>query len=353
MRRIAELDGLRGLSAILIVLYHLFTQLRIARGALDVFFVLSGYLITSIVIQYTFSWRFLGSFYIRRGLRIWPIYYLAVLVLALAGLADQKVLPYYLTYTQESPRYWGGVMPLWGPMEHTWSLALEEQFYLIWPLLVLWAGRRRMRYLALAIAASAIVMRHLGIHWWLLLARCDGFALGGFLAIIMADKDADRARHRVRNWVIAFAIAAALQAVLLNANGGVHDRFEPIAVAARATLTTLGAFILVALVVCHAGHPRLAILRLRPLVYLGTISYGVYLYHYPIIKLSGLLTTYVGDLPRAAIIIVDCLLTLLIAVASWHLIEQPILRLKDRIPYRRDPAALPYQGSPAFAPASA
>jgi len=351
MRRIAELDGLRGVSAMLIVAVHLFNEyLPGCWAALDVFFVLSGYLITSIVIQHTLSWQFLKSFYLRRGLRIWPIYYLLILLLTMGGLGNIRALPFYLTYTQITPRYWGGEMPLWLPIQHTWSLALEEQFYLIWPVLVLLAGRRRMLCLALAVAAIAVEARYAGFHWWLLLARCDGFALGGFLALIMADSDAARARHRARSWMMALGTLAMLQAGVLIATGHLFAGFGPMTMAARATLASLGAFILVSLVVCHAGHPVLALLRSGPLVYLGTISYGIYLYHYPIIKVSEVVSGYLDVSPGPVICAADCVLTLVVAMASWHLIELPILRLKDRIPYGRNASATEYDGSSPLAP---
>jgi peptidoglycan/LPS O-acetylase OafA/YrhL len=334
VRRIAELDGLRGLCATLIVAVHLFNDyLPGCWAALDVFFVLSGYLITSIVIRHTLSWQFLNSFYLRRGLRIWPIYYLLIIVLTLVGLAKIPALPYYLTYTQRIPAYWGGNMPQWLLFEHTWSLALEEQFYLIWPVLVLLAGKRRMEYLALAIVAIAVEARYAGFHWWLLLARCDGFALGGFLALVTTDTAAERARSRAFRWTAVFAVIAVLQAGLLIRTGHLFHGFGPMTMAGRATLASLGSFILVALVICHAGHPLLALLRTTPLVYLGTISYGIYLYHYPIFRIVDMLNTYFGIAPAAAVCVVDCILTLGIAMASWHLIESPILRLKDRIPY--------------------
>jgi peptidoglycan/LPS O-acetylase OafA/YrhL len=127
MRRIAELDGLRGLAAVTVVAYHIFIfRLPWGWAAVDIFFVLSGYLITAIVLKHGQSWAFLPAFYARRGLRIWPIYYLLIMILALRGLDDAAALPYYLTYTQQVPCYWGCEMPLWLLMQHTWTLALVQ-----------------------------------------------------------------------------------------------------------------------------------------------------------------------------------------------------------------------------------
>ena len=213
-------------------------------------------LITTIVLQHKLSWQFLKSFYLRRGLRIWPIYYLLILLLTLAGLGKLDALAYYLTYTQQTTHYWGLETPKWIPMQHAWTLALEEQFYLFWPALVLLAGRRRVGALALAIAVISIEASYASYNWWTLLGRCDGFALGGFLAVIMAEADAQRARRRAWSWAMGFATLAAIQAALLIATGHLIEGYGPMTMAgAQVYCSTFVSFIPVALVVCHAGHP--------------------------------------------------------------------------------------------------
>jgi peptidoglycan/LPS O-acetylase OafA/YrhL len=342
MRRIAELDGLRGIAAVLIVAYHLFmTYLPGCWAAVDVFFVLSGFLITGIVLQHGLSGRFLAAFYLRRGLRIWPIYYLVIAILVLGRLCNTASLPYYLTYTQHLPWYWGGEMPKWPLMQHTWTLALEEQFYLIWPALVLLAGLRMSGILAVGLAAAAILARVAGVNWWLLAGRCDGFALGGLLAVILADPIAETGRKRAMTWGVGLGTLAMLLVALMAATGRLFDIGGPITLGVRATAASLGSFALVALVICHAGHPLFAFLRSPPLVYLGTISYGIYLYHHPIVQSPQLLSDYIGVPPGPALWATECALTLGVAVLSWHLIERPILRLKDRIPYENETVRRP------------
>ena len=300
---------------------------------MDVFLVLSGYLITSIVLQNAPTLQFLKSFYLRRGLRIWPIYYLMILLLSVAGQGKVEALPYYLTYTQQLPVYWGGVMPKWLAFEHTWTLALEEQFYLIWPVVVLLAGRRRLGYLVLAIAVIAVEARFAGFSWWLLISRCDGFALGGFLAVIMADADTARARRRAQTWALVFAVLASLMAGLLIASGHLFHGFGPMTIAARTTIASLSAYILVALLVCRRPS------RVRtPALHATGLPGHDQLWHVPL-SLSDREVVRQSEsalgLEFGPSWAAECLLTFAVAAASWHLIERPILRLKDRIPYER------------------
>ena len=353
MRRIAELDGLRGVAAVLIVAYHLFPDsLPAGWAAVEVFFVLSGFLITGILLRHPISWRFLVAFYGRRGLRIWPIYYLVLFALVACRLSEPAALPYYATYTQQIPRYWGGAMPLWLLMQHTWTLALEEQFYLIWPALMLLAGQRRTGAVALCLAAASVVVRVAGVNWWLLAGRCDGFALGGLLAAIVAESSLEKARQQSTAWAIGFGTMALALIGFLAASGRLFGEAGPLAMAVRTTAASLGSFALVALVVANEGHRVLGPLRVRPMVYLGTISYGIYLYHHPIVQMSGSLGDSLGLPAGPALVAMDIGLTLIVAMASWHLIERPILRFKDRLPYQVEAASVaeparPHAGQPA------
>src|SRR5947209_8320002 len=153
MRRVKELDALRGIAALVVVLGHIGAlhgsfKVPYSWTAVDLFFVLSGFLITSILLRHEPTGPFFASFYARRGLRIWPIYYLSLL--ALAAINPWLPTPYaldgmpqFLTYTQTSFMYWtNDVRPGLHALDHTWTLAIEEQFYLIWPALVFLAGRK-------------------------------------------------------------------------------------------------------------------------------------------------------------------------------------------------------------------
>ena len=146
--RIPELDAVRGLAAVAIVLFHWRFHWPFLRTAVDLFFVLSGFLITSILLRTGESPHAFRTFYARRALRIFPIYYLTFAIfLAINPFAPRPhpiaALPYFLTYTQFIQGYWGQTIPPFSrAFGHTWTLAIEEQFYLFWPL-VAWAVGRR------------------------------------------------------------------------------------------------------------------------------------------------------------------------------------------------------------------
>jgi len=343
--RIAEFDSLRGLAAVAIVAFHLKpTAFVPGWTGVDLFFVLSGYLITGIIIRHGDSKGFLAAFYVRRGLRIWPIYYLALAVLVVVILRMPKPLslaslPYYLTYTQNTPLYWWNSAPSIAPFDHTWTLALEEQFYLIWPALVLAAGRKRLIPVCLATIAVSMMAREDGWLAWshyserTLLGRCDGFALGGLLAAILSTR-----RDRVVVAGLAVAMLGSLAYLAwdaVDAGGLVYSLGLPTPRRPSTTIFAVGLCYagLVGLAAIGAGHRALAPLRFGPLAYLGKISYGLYLYHYPLFwAIDGYAFVYNQPWWMRALKLGA---TLVVAMISWHLVEAPILKWKDRFSYRK------------------
>jgi peptidoglycan/LPS O-acetylase OafA/YrhL len=343
MRRIAELDSLRGVAALVVVLHHYWVRyVPFGWISVDLFFVLSGYLITSIILKGAEDRYFLRTFYIRRSLRIWPIYYIVLaallVVLPLIGRADQLAnFPYFLTYTQFTPLYWSGQAPGCAALSHTWTLAIEEQFYLIWPALMLIAGRRRAWVVVLGSILLAVTMRSLRFHEFLLAARCDGLALGGGLALLLGDAArVARARGRlVAGFALVLAVALPYLAWILLFRGGTRA-LAPWPLLRSLTMLTINlAFVsLVGLVVLNVGSPLLRPLRLRPLSYLGQISYGLYLYHVPILILLEYAAEASGARIGTPLLLLGLALTFGVSALSWAYVERPILALKDRFEYR-------------------
>jgi peptidoglycan/LPS O-acetylase OafA/YrhL len=347
-QRVLELDGLRGLACFTILVYH-FRPVIVPYGwsSVDLFFVLSGYLITAILIRHEGSPRLLRNFYVRRGLRIWPVYYLTILALVivrpwLPRPISWDGLGYFLTYTQNLPLYWSGKVPPFSPyVSHLWTLANEEQFYIVWPLLVVMLGRRAVIPLALGLAALSVAARAAGFNSWLLLARADGFALGGMLAAILVDSERV-ARHLTayRRGFASIALVALAIVIVAMARGILPTFGRPPKGAAFSVLAINLVFAgVVGLVVMHAGRRTVAWLRRPRLVHLGTLSYGLYVYHYIVLVLSddvlvafrGFGRTSVDNIPVIVLIYA-------LAALSWAWFEKPLLDMKGRFPYRASDA---------------
>ncbi|MHB1556972.1 MAG: acyltransferase family protein [Isosphaeraceae bacterium] len=335
MRRIEELDSLRGLAALAIVLFHLPAGSSSPLGSsIYLFFVLSGYLITSILLRQPTNGGFLVAFYARRGLRIWPIYYLALCGVILLNVwapnpASLASLARYLTFTQFTGYYWSAsVTDAIPALGHTWSLAVEEQFYLLWPAVLALAGRRRLAGAAMLIIAVAVATRALGYSRWILATNCDGLALGGLLAAMLHDRSPSEARSLYGTRLTAAGLLAGTAWAVAHLPGPWGTVLAP----TRILCVNIVFVAVVGLVVIHAGDPRLALLRDRRLVYLGTISYGLYLYHYILYHWleDWVAAPVTSEAVRDALKVVASVLA---AALSERWIERPIGSLKRFFPY--------------------
>jgi peptidoglycan/LPS O-acetylase OafA/YrhL len=345
VKRVAELDTLRAFAAVSVVAFHFSIGMEVGRrflfvGAsmMELFFVLSGFLISSIILAHSGEPGFLLAFYARRGLRIWPAYYVFILALTAVvffrpGMGSLAALPYNLTFTQNIQCYWFTDPPLLAlPSQLTWSLAVEEQFYLLWPLLIALLGPRRIVPLSLVFIAVAIASRSTGFSDWILIARCDGFAIGSLLAVAYPTLSADPGRARAATACFALIGAASLAYLVFAPPLMGRPRFIW---AGPADVTVFAVFFasMVGLVLLHQGRPALAFLRTRWLCYLGTISYGLYLYHMAVLVLvDGVVVRLRLPLSLSRLAIAPAL-TLAVAAISWAYLEQPCLRLKDLFRY--------------------
>ena len=336
-RRVRQLDAVRGIAILTVILHNQreqFPQLHLQRVfesgwmGVDLFFVLSGFLITGILLDTKESSGYLENFYARRCLRIWPLYY-SVLVFMFVVVPLLRPAEGHDIFVRASP-WWA--YPLFlqnflvpvptnaaGPLAVSWSLAVEEQFYLVWPLIVKWCSRTQLRRIALTVVCLSPVLRLVlssrGVNLYSnTFCRLDGLMAGALLAIAVRSDDFVPAAFVKTAWIV-FSVAAPL-ALFLDT---VDARWIVFSFSAAAS----AAFVYLSL---YSQQRWLnAAMTNRFIVYTGTISYGLYLLHkipFDVAKALHLDRHAWALLP---ILIVACYA---MAALSWNLLEQPFLRLK-------------------------
>jgi peptidoglycan/LPS O-acetylase OafA/YrhL len=351
----AQLDTVRFVAFLGVFIYHC-DEAAFPYGSLGVqlFFVLSGFLITRLLLLHeTGSLRHdLGIFYVRRTLRIFPLYYLVLVVLLLASRLDHPwwhflYLHNVLMFLQP------GMSP--GITGHFWSLSVEEQFYLLFPLLLLLAPVRSRLLLLLLLLVGSSVARSILLslypetrYWALLPVQCE-FLIWGALAGLFDVTQRDR----------PIPLGGLLTVGLLLTALATVDQFggfsRPNSLGLSQTLHGVG-FALIVLSLWRLPEGRLLrLLTLPPLVYLGRISYGLYVFHN---FCYGVDAPIVGALPWLGVVpapVLTLAVVVGLAMLSWHFFEAPINHLKDWFPYqgRRRPLPSPVLPSPAGVVSSA
>jgi peptidoglycan/LPS O-acetylase OafA/YrhL len=334
-----QLDGLRGIAVALVIVHHVTPPVEFGGWVgVHVFFVLSGFLITSLLMrEHARTGRVdLLRFYLRRALRLYPPLIIALVVLAplgilvsgvvgyakAAALAGAYVMNLYTTFTGAGVQGWG----------HTWTLALEEQFYLVWPVafLVAFAGMRRSPRVSTAVlAAVAVASVIAGSLLWTESSNVNPLLTAGGLAIgcVMALTRltwADAARHPVTAPAGAILLAGAVVV-------GSHVHVA----GAGLILSVLGTVLLLAALVEGRGD-AVRVLSWAPLVGIGAISYELYLWHYPLLQYLIALT---GGTP-ASVAWIALPATAVAAVLSHRFVSAPLnARFKARLVAGAGPSA--------------
>ncbi len=348
-----ELDGLRGFAAIGVVIFHARYGAAFAWmwTLVDLFFVLSGFVITRIILDGLstggFSFR---NFMIRRVLRIWPVYY-SVLLLCLSYLflkflvsgawpdvTGLKSAPLFLQFTHHylAAGLNAGEENFIPWFHHSWSIAVEEQFYLLMPLLLV-LFRRQLNYAVYLIAALvplAVFFRYQEAYPWLLVSRMDALALGALLAFYWRYlQGGDMPRLRIRPAYVALLGAVALY-MAMSLYFGLW-----IPVAWRYPLSLLGFNLLYACVIlCLLSQwlPWLGrIFRSRVMLFLGAISYALYMIHLPVRGVILSLTD--GDLISNEPLYIQIGYFGLSILAAWLskvILEDRVNRLKHKFPVK-------------------
>ena len=361
LKHIPALDGIRGIAILLVLGFHLLWSnwvtgsrvldlvVRLRSSCwigVDLFFALSGYLITGILLDTSETPHFFRNFYARRALRIFPLYYVVLFLLALGfhptSLAAARPFLILATYLQNTPLWWYGHVPglVANFTSHLWSLAVEEQFYLVWPLVILLVpSRRALLWLAVAVVVLSPAFRYLLLTngaplqatYKLTICRSDGLLAGAWLATALRGPQ----RAAVFRFAPVTLVLGILSCLTIAFTNGTFDfqSSRAVNVFAYSALALTGTSL-----IAVALSPSTWIargLRWRVLRFFGQYSYGLYILHQ--IVAAAIEYRFGGPL-RAAIhskILLHLVfpaivlaITIPVAMFSYHLFERPFLRLK-------------------------
>jgi peptidoglycan/LPS O-acetylase OafA/YrhL len=392
---VPALDGLRGLAILLVMLLHFgasetlpglkkmdlswieraYLKVADAGGCgVDLFFVLSGFLITGILFDTKACSRYFRTFYLRRTLRIFPLYYGVLLgIFCLAPLLSLANSPAWIKVADCQMGLWlycSNIVMAWEKasvydvdwlqLGHFWSLAVEEHFYLIWPAVVFACSRKSLMKVCVGCMAAALALRlgFCGIgHKWsayvLSPCRMDALALGGWLAL------AGRGPGGMRGLLPLARYLMPLSVVLVLALSIAKTEIPTAAWAIGALSSSLYAVffggVLVFAVCCRAGSFGERFYCNRLLRTVGKYSYGLYVLHYllrptlhRLIPVESLAvwtgSTFLGLFIYAGLAMA---VSLIAAWLSWHLVEKHFLKLKKYFTYQRKEESVPAVNRPA------
>lgn len=346
LSHITALDFVRLVAVLLVFALH-FIGFAPGWVGVDIFFVLSGFLITRILLQTKEISNALSTFYMRRLIRIFPAYYLLLIMyftfFQWINPTGSRAPWLYLFYLGDFNGFFPDLRVM--PLHHTWSLAVEEQFYLVWPIVIFFLKPQSALLLALiswiVVGLIRTILIAKGVTVYIvafsIFTRTDGLFAGSILAIILQLGLVPTKRSRwlclgaslILFGIVAFGTLQGLvgwsrQSLLFSA------LYFPLAVIA----ISLGMWFLLDV---ESTSLLGKFLTFRPFVYLGRISYGLYLYHFPI---SYMIQSYFGDPVTLADKLLPALLglslTLIAAVLSWHFFENPLNELKSYWSYNRN-----------------
>lgn len=359
-----QLDGLRAVAIMCVLIEHFELSVRyinnvvsIGRLGVILFFVLSGFLITRILLEereiheskHISQVALIRSFYIRRFLRIFPIYYLTIFLLASFDYAPIKDhLLWHLTYLSNfSFSFFGGTP--YSFSQHFWSLCVEEQFYLFWPFVIVYAPRRYLHRVIMGVIIASVTYKALGLIFGLtdlqverpVFGCMDSLGFGALLALYGKETDKYNSyKSTLIKTSIWIGLPLLIGTQILYALG--EHGYKSITFSTTfTTLKDFAAALFFVRIVEHAsqnsGNAFGSLLSIRPIRYVGKISYGIYIYHY---FLKGIFPSFlyavgITQLPKWGGFTILTLTSISLASVSWHFIEKPINNMKKYVPYTR------------------
>ena len=364
----ATIDGLRGVAILLVCIYHygltyardgvfggmlVASWLQMGWMGVDLFFVISGFLITSILLETREDTHYFRNFIVRRTLRIWPLYYLSLFFLIVVAPAVLQPVPDDLLRLSDKQWWFWTYTANWlfaleggfnqTPCGYYWSLAVEEQFYLLWPLVVWKTPEPRLRGVCVAMFAGSLGLRLAlaargvpeGSLYTMTFTHIEAVAGGALLALLARDP---AWTARIVRWSTPLLLVGL--ASLLAVRGVDHSFkfWEP--AMARYGLTAValvGAALLIKAHLADGDSWFKRALRTAPMVATGRYSYALYMAHVPVGVqfeklgagwLEAAASTAQYDLRFACVSGGALLASWLLAMASWHVFEKHVLKLK-------------------------
>jgi peptidoglycan/LPS O-acetylase OafA/YrhL len=371
MKYIKGLDTLRAFAVITVIFHHwgfpipdrsvsdlLHKIIPDGRFGVDLFFVLSGFLITSILLDARSADRtrlkVIRNFMIRRILRIFPVYYLTLIILAWIGYPFiQKHLGWFLSYSSNILSFRN---KSWNAFSHSWTLSVEEQFYLVWPWCIVYVGAKYLKYVftaALLIGVGTIVyVSKIRVDAWGLLltpACMISFGIGGMYAWL--SKEPGGAKGFMRVITLLMPIAVILHFYWAFSSDGGHFNYLT-----RIVNSLISIWLIHKIITQQPGWLQSKVLENPILNKIGQVSYGIYIFHYAIPWLyQQFITDHFSSDPAILAFLsgfyvawlIKLTSLLLLAFTSYYLFERPFVNLKKRIGYTRvrqpEPAPAAYQ----------
>lgn len=340
---IPELDGVRGLAIILVICFHCF-RFPLGWIGVDLFFVLSGFLITGILLDSKEHKYYFRNFWLRRTLRIFPLYYLVLCLVLLP-----KLLFKFDTIGEPSFSYWAYVQN-WkftldanfptgkGTLNHFWSLAIEEQFYFIFPVIIRYARPKFLLGWILAFIITAIGARcffyfnnNIG-YYVFTFSRIDSLAIGALLAYLV------RTNHDlIKKYVYSVFFFSLFVIVLIISTGFLHNSNQYFATFGYTVIALFFASILVFCISSFEHNYIKLFFNNRVLKMVGKIAYGLYVYHFilyillkPLIERSINNVVHNSIFSKVSVSLIIVSITFLLSYWSYLFYERRFLLLKNR-----------------------
>ena len=355
-----QLDGVRAIAVSIVMLshfvpYHLIRFVPLGSMGVNIFFVLSGFLITRILIKSKMENElkkdstsyYIKQFYFRRTLRIFPIYYLTIFVLFLIHIIPDKahlywLLSYLMNIKFSLPNVWES--NYFGHFNHFWSLCVEEQFYLFFPFLVFFIPTNKLKNVFLVLIFIGVFSRFLLYFFnaplnsiYVLTPTCfDAFGIGALLAYLYIFEKEKLEKILDKRSSIIILVLVFILSLIISRHFIIN--YKECRTVLERFLFSLCCFYFVGIAALGNYKGKIKLFLENPLVlYTGKISYGLYIFHNFV---PYLMNIFAKKYNIAALLYIKShlftsfifytLITFIIATLSWHIIEYPISKLKNK-----------------------